>query len=352
MLTSAPITMLRSIAVPTATCPVLTPTRTLTGIDSPRRGPSRSARSTISRPARTPRSASSSWSNGTPNTPSTASPMKPSARPPSAVISSVTMPWNAASTSRKRSGSSRAASSVEPARSTNTTVTTRRSDAGATPTGAPQFGQKLAPGGSGSPQRGQGSVTHPWYSMICTGLPSGSRKVANRANPSTSPTNSSNAAPRCSRSQRRPVQILDPERPPVAPAEAGAFVGPVQRQPDRSRLELGPLVPVATDERQPEHVAVEGHGGVHVAGPVVDVVDGADHAPMVAGVRPPVTRRSALAEDPGLLRLELLFGEDATSPEVGETLELGGGRGRTRGGRTGVAWPLARSRVWSASLSW
>ncbi len=52
------------------------------------------------RAARIPRCASSSWRVGTPKTPSTASPMNPSARPPSTVISSVTTPWNAASTSR------------------------------------------------------------------------------------------------------------------------------------------------------------------------------------------------------------------------------------------------------------
>jgi hypothetical protein len=84
--------------------------------------------------------------------------MNPSATPPTHEISSVTIPWNAAITSRKRSGSKRAASSVDPARSTNTTVTTRRSAAAGTATGAPQLGQKLAPGGSGSPQRGQSST--------------------------------------------------------------------------------------------------------------------------------------------------------------------------------------------------
>ena len=39
--------------------------------------------------------------------------------------------------------------------STKTTVTSRRSDAAGTATGAPQFGQKFAPGGSGRPHRGQ-----------------------------------------------------------------------------------------------------------------------------------------------------------------------------------------------------
>ena len=70
--------------------------------------------------------------------------MKPSATPPYQAASSVTIPWNAASTSRNRSASSRRASSVESAMSTNTTVTRRRSDATGTETGAPQFGQKFA----------------------------------------------------------------------------------------------------------------------------------------------------------------------------------------------------------------
>ena len=158
MFTSAPITMLRSLGVPTATWPVFTPTRTPTGTGSSSRAPMRSARSTIASPARTPRSASSSCSTGTPKTPSTASPMNPSALPPNTVISSVTMPWNAASTSRNRSGSRLAASSVEPARSAKTTVTTRRSEAAGTATGAPQFGQKLASSGSGCPHRGHVSA--------------------------------------------------------------------------------------------------------------------------------------------------------------------------------------------------
>ncbi len=157
MLTSAPITMLRSVAVPIATGPVLTPIRTCIAIGSASSPPSRSARSRTATAARIPRTASSSRAAGMPNTPSTASPMNPSATPPSHAISSDTIPWNAAITSRNRSGSRRAASSVEPARSTNTTVTTRRSDASERETGAPQFGQKFASAGSGSPHRGHGS---------------------------------------------------------------------------------------------------------------------------------------------------------------------------------------------------
>ena len=46
-------------------------------------------------------------------------------------------------------------SPVEPTMSTNTTVTTLRSSAVDSPTGAPQFGQNRAPSGRGCPQRGQ-----------------------------------------------------------------------------------------------------------------------------------------------------------------------------------------------------
>jgi hypothetical protein len=153
--TSAPITMFRSAAVPTATCPVFTPTRTRIGIVKDSSGASSSARSTTASAARIARIASSSRATGVPNTPRTASPITPSTTPPLQAISSATMPWNAASTSRNRSGSRRVASSVEPARSANTTDTTRRSDAAEMETGAPQVGQKFALGGSGSPQRGQ-----------------------------------------------------------------------------------------------------------------------------------------------------------------------------------------------------
>ena len=153
MFTSPPITIPRSAAVPTATNPVLMPACTCIGVGRPSSRPSCGARFTTESAARIARTASSSCDVGTPNTASTASPMNDSARPRSHSTSSVTMPWNAASTSRNRSGSNWLASFVEPTRSTKTTVTSRRSDAGAMATGAPQLGQNLAPRGSGSPQR-------------------------------------------------------------------------------------------------------------------------------------------------------------------------------------------------------
>src|SRR5918912_401137 len=42
----------------------------------------------------------------------------------------------------------------------------------------------------------------------------------------------------------------------------------------------------------------------------------------------PSTRRLAAPEDPALLRLKLLRREDAAVAEVGQALELAGGRGR------------------------
>ena len=156
--TSAPITMLRSNAVPTATWPVRTPIRTWMGVPRPSSCASSAARERISMAVRIARTASSSRARGIPNTTSTASPMKVSATPPSHAASSATIPWNAASTSRNRSGSNEAASCVEFAMSTKTIETIRRSLATGTATGAPQFGQKFAPGGSGSPQRGQRSA--------------------------------------------------------------------------------------------------------------------------------------------------------------------------------------------------
>ena len=62
--------------------------------------------------------------------------------------------------------------------------------------------------------------------------------------------------------------------------------------------------PVATREREPDDVRVEGHRAVHVAGPVVEVVDGPDHDDDPIGratrVRPD-DARSGLAEDLRLL---------------------------------------------------
>ena len=138
MFTSPPITMPRSAAVPTATRPVLMPTCTSMGNGNPSSRPSCGARSTTESAARMARTASSSCEVGTPNTVKTASPMNDSARPRSHSTSSVTIRWNAASTSRKRSGSRCDASFVDPTRSMKTTVTSRRSEAGSIATGAPQ----------------------------------------------------------------------------------------------------------------------------------------------------------------------------------------------------------------------
>ena len=112
---------------------------------------------------------------------------------------------------------------------------------------------------------------------------------------------------------------------------AGRSSDPWRRQTDRTGLELGPFVAVAADQREPHHVAIEGHRRVHVTRPVVDVVDRAD-------------QRSALTQDLRLLGLELVLGEDASGAKVGEPLELGRGRwdigaarGGTDGAETGVA---------------
>ena len=51
----------------------------------------------------------------------------------------------------------------------------------------------------------------------------------------------------------------------------------------RTRVELRPRIAVAPAKRQAENVAIEGHRGVHVRRPVVDVVEPLDHA-YVGGV--------------------------------------------------------------------
>jgi hypothetical protein len=69
-------------------------------------------------------------------------------------------------------------------------------------------------------------------------------------------------------------------------------------------------------ESEADDVAVERDGAVHVARPVIDVIDAQE----------PHRSRLAAAEDPGLLRLELVFGQHALRAEIGEPLELGGDR--------------------------
>src|SRR5439155_16047570 len=77
---------------------------------------------------------------------------------------------NAAITSRKRSGSRRAASSVELTRSANRTVTTLRSSVVRADTGAPHRGQKRASSGNVAPHRSQRrSGMHQGYGPGVTG---------------------------------------------------------------------------------------------------------------------------------------------------------------------------------------
>ena len=107
--------------------------------------------------ARTARSGSSSCDWGTPNTAITASPMNFSTVPPNAAAACDSSLYTSASSARRCSASTRIASSVEPARSANSTVASLRSsppaDAGVS--GRPQLGQKRAPSGTALPHAGQ-----------------------------------------------------------------------------------------------------------------------------------------------------------------------------------------------------
>ena len=137
----------------TRASPVLTPTRTCSGVPSGRVMPS--SASTMRRPARTARSGSSSCTAGTPKTPTTASPMNFSTVPPWDSIS----PAGArreyspqeASTS---SGSAASLMAVKPTRSQKRVVTTLRSSGkvrvavSSAPSSAPHFRQKREPSGS------------------------------------------------------------------------------------------------------------------------------------------------------------------------------------------------------------
>ena len=80
--------------------------------------------------ARTARSASSSWTWGTPKTAMTASPAYFSTTPPKARICCAISSKYAVRSARSCSGSCRTASSVDPARSAKSTVTSLRSSAG------------------------------------------------------------------------------------------------------------------------------------------------------------------------------------------------------------------------------
>ena len=104
--------------------------------------------------ARTARSASSSWATGAPKRARRPSPTILSTRPPKSAMS-------AASRSKQRStrfltcsGSRRSASVVNPTRSANSTVTTRRSSPRCT-SGWPQLAQNRASGAATAPQAPQ-----------------------------------------------------------------------------------------------------------------------------------------------------------------------------------------------------
>jgi hypothetical protein len=200
-LTSAPITIVRSSAVPDRDLAGAHTDPDLERHAQPELIAEVACRSRMSSAARMARSASSSRADGMPNTTSTASPMKRSATPPYHAASSATMPWNAAKISRKRSGSTCEASSVEPVMSTKTTDTRRRSEAAGTETGAPQLGQKFAPGGSGRPHRRHGSAAMRVLDDLHR-IPVGIAERREPRVPSTSPTYASNTAPRCSRTHR------------------------------------------------------------------------------------------------------------------------------------------------------
>src|SRR5204863_6960429 len=70
------------------------------------------------------------------------------------------------------------------------------------------------------------------------------------------------------------VEVRDAEDDGAAGGDGVA--GRVQGQADRRRVELGPFIAVATPEREPDDVAVEGDGRIHVVDPVVHVVEAAD----------------------------------------------------------------------------
>ena len=79
--------------------------------------------------------------------------------------------------------------------------------------------------------------------MSCTGLPSGSRNVANRANPSTSPTYRRRSRPAVSRSQRARVEVVDAEDDGAAAGAAPSHRRRATRNgrgPPRTRAHYAP----------------------------------------------------------------------------------------------------------------
>jgi hypothetical protein len=145
---------------PVTTSPVLTPVLVWSVTPQSRSSSafsgSRAARSPAA--ARTARRASSSLTTGMPNTATTASPTNFCTRPPWRSRTARSWSNQRAMTTASDSGSRRRPSTPDPARSVNTTVTVLRAGRLAAPADGgwdPQFRQKLALAGFGSPQTGQ-----------------------------------------------------------------------------------------------------------------------------------------------------------------------------------------------------
>ena len=121
--------------------------------------------SRIAKAARTARSGSSPWTRGAPKTAITASPMNFSTVPPKASISKRRRAKYGCRIARTSSGSRRSARLVNPAMSTKSTVTTRRSSVAArcgfACNAAPHWVQKLTVKGLVRPHAGQTRRTTP-----------------------------------------------------------------------------------------------------------------------------------------------------------------------------------------------
>jgi hypothetical protein len=90
-------------------------------------------------------------------------------------------------------------------------------------------------------------------------------------------------------SGHRVVEILHLEyRGRASRGNGLPLVDTVERDTDRTAVELGPRVTAPADEPQPEHVGVERRRAIHVGGPVIDVVDAAKHALVVHDAVVPV----------------------------------------------------------------
>ena len=129
----------------------------------------------------------------------------------------------------------------------------------------------------------------------------------------------------------RRVQVVHAEHHRPARRELAPARRSVEREPDAPCLELGPIAPRPAREGEPHDLGVEPHGSLHVAGPVVDVIDGPQHAEIVT--EPPRragTRGQDRSEDLRLLRGELFVGQDPVGVQAGETLQLAHGARRHR----------------------